>query len=69
MNIFWEERFCDEGFTPEREEIKYFVSTGRKDVRGGAAEFLKSGPEKVEACFKVMGKVTCLLYTSDAADE
>ena len=46
------------GFTPEREEIKYFVSTGRKDVMGGAAEFLKSGPEKVEACFRAMGKVT-----------
>jgi len=46
------------GFTPEREDIKYFVSTGRKDVRGGAAEFLKSGPEKVEACFKAMGTVT-----------
>jgi len=46
------------GFAPEREEIRYFVSTGRKDVRGGAAEFLKSGPEKVEACFKAMGKVT-----------
>ena len=46
------------GFTPESEEIKYFVSTGRKDVRGGAAEFLKSSPEKVEACFKAMGKIT-----------
>jgi hypothetical protein len=46
------------GFAPEREEIKYFVSIGRKDVRGGAAEFLKSGPEKVEACFRAMGNVT-----------
>lgn len=46
------------GFAPEREEIKYFVSTGRKDVRGGAAEFLKSGPEKVESCFRAMGKVS-----------
>ena len=46
------------GFAPEREDIKYFVSTGREDIRGGAAEFLKSGPEKVEACFKAMGKVT-----------
>jgi hypothetical protein len=46
------------GFAPEREEIKYFVSTGRKDVRGGAAEFLKSGPEKVEACFRAVGNVT-----------
>jgi hypothetical protein len=48
------------GYTTEREEIKYFVSTGRKDVRGGAAEFLKSGPERVEACFKAMGNVTPL---------
>jgi hypothetical protein len=46
------------GYAPEGEDIKYFVSTGRKDVRGGAAEFLKSGPEKVEACFKAMGTVT-----------
>jgi hypothetical protein len=46
------------GFAPEREEIKYFVSTGMKDVMGGAAEFLKSGPGKVEACFRAMGKVT-----------
>lgn len=46
------------GFAPEREEMKYFVSTGRKDVRGGAAEFLKSGPEKVDACFKAIGTVT-----------
>ena len=46
------------GFSPEREETMYFVSTGRKDVRGGAAEYLKSGPEKVTACFRTMGKVT-----------
>lgn len=46
------------GLAPESEDIKFFVSTGRKDVRGGAAEFLKSGPEKVEACFRAMGKVS-----------
>jgi hypothetical protein len=46
------------GFHPEPDEIKYFVSTGRKDVRGGAAEYLKSGPERVERCFKALGSVT-----------
>ena len=46
------------GFTPEREEIRYFVSTGRKDVMGGAAEYLKSSPEMVERCFNALGKVT-----------
>jgi uncharacterized protein (DUF169 family) len=46
------------GFAPEREDIKYFVSTGRKDIRGGAAEFLKSDPEKVAACFRAMGTIT-----------
>ena len=46
------------GFTPEREEIKYFVSTGRSDIRGGAAEYLKSSPDVVEKCFKALGTVT-----------
>lgn len=46
------------GFHPEPDSIKYFVSTGRKDVRGGAAEYLKSSPEMVERCFQALGKVT-----------
>lgn len=29
------------GFNPEPDDIRYFVSTGRADVRGGAAEYLK----------------------------
>lgn len=46
------------GFIPKADEIKDFVSTGRKDVRGGAAEFLKSSPEMVERCFAALGTVT-----------
>ncbi|HTY15188.1 MAG TPA: DUF169 domain-containing protein [Methanoregulaceae archaeon] len=46
------------GFTPEREEIKYFVSTGRSDIMGGAAEYLKSSPATVEKCFQALGTVT-----------
>jgi hypothetical protein len=46
------------GFHPEPDDIRYFVSTGKKDVRGGAAEYLKSGPEMVERCFKALGRIT-----------
>lgn len=46
------------GFHPEPEFVKYFVSTGRKDVMGGAAEYLKASPELVERSFKALGKVT-----------
>ncbi len=46
------------GFSQKPEEIKYFVSTGRKDVRGGAAEYLKSSPEMVEKCFSALGRLT-----------
>jgi len=38
------------GYIPVPDDIKYFVSTGRKDVRGGAAEFLKASPDFVEQC-------------------
>lgn len=33
------------GYIPVPEDIKYFVSTGKKDVRGGAAEYLKASPD------------------------
>ena len=33
------------GYIPVPDDIKYFVSTCRKDVRGGAAEFLKASPD------------------------
>ncbi len=46
------------GFTPEHEDIWYFVSTGRSDIRGGAAEYLKSSPEMVEKSFKAVGVIT-----------
>ncbi len=44
------------GFQPVPEDIRYFVSTGKKDVRGGAAEYLKAGPDLVERCFKALGE-------------
>lgn len=46
------------GFIQRPEYIKYFVSSGRKDVLGGAAEFLKSSPEVVERCIDAVGKIT-----------
>ncbi|MEN6394936.1 MAG: DUF169 domain-containing protein [Methanoregula sp.] len=45
------------GYTPVPDDIKYFVSTGRKDVRGGAAEFLKSSPEMVDRCSAAAGPI------------
>jgi hypothetical protein len=44
-------------YIPVPDEIKYFVSTGRKDVRGGAAEYLKADPELVERCTVVAGPI------------
>jgi hypothetical protein len=38
--------------------IKYFVSTGKKEYRGGAAEFLKADPETVERSFRALGRIT-----------
>lgn len=46
------------GFIPVSEDIKYFVSTGRKDIRGGAAEYLKSSPEMVDRCSVASGEIT-----------
>jgi hypothetical protein len=43
--------------------IKYFVSTGKSDFRGGVAEYLKASPEIVEQCFRAMGKITPLNTT------
>jgi Uncharacterised ArCR, COG2043 len=45
------------GYIPVPGEIKYFVSTGKKDVRGGAAEFLKASPELVEQCTVAAGPI------------
>jgi len=45
------------GYIPVPDDIKYFVSTGRNDVRGGAAEYLKASPELVERCTMVAGPI------------
>ena len=45
------------GFNPG---IKYFVSTGSKDYRNGAAEFLRATPELVEENQRRLGKITPL---------
>ena len=45
------------GYIPVPDEIKYFVSTGRKDVRGGIAEYLKADPELVERCTLSAGPI------------
>lgn len=45
------------GFAGRSEEIRWFVSTGRPDVRGGAAEYLKADPALVDACFSRAGPV------------
>jgi hypothetical protein len=45
------------GYIPVPDDIKYFVSTGRKDIRGGAAEFLKASPELVERCTLAAGPI------------
>lgn len=45
------------GFIPVPEEIKYFVTTGRKNVYGGAAEYLKASPELFERCNEIVGAV------------
>jgi len=45
------------GYIPVPDDIRYFVSTGRKDVRGGAAEYLKASPELVERCTVAAGPI------------
>lgn len=46
------------GFTKRPDYIRFFVSTGRKDVRGGAAEYLKASPDLVDRSFKALGTIT-----------
>jgi hypothetical protein len=46
------------GFTEFNPGIKYFVSTGWKDFRSGAAEYLRASPELFEENRKLMGKIT-----------
>jgi hypothetical protein len=46
------------GFIEFSPGIKYFVSTGTKNFRAGAAEYLRASPELVEENHKRMGKIT-----------
>lgn len=46
------------GFTKRPDYIRFFVSTGRKDIREGAAEYLKASPDLVDRCFKALGSIT-----------
>lgn len=46
------------GFIEFNPGIKYFVSTGSKDFRNGAAEFLRATPELVQENQRRMGKIT-----------
>ena len=48
------------GFTEFDPGIKYFVSTGSKGFRNGAAEFLRATPELVEENRKLAGTITPL---------
>ena len=49
------QRWC--GVTSVPSMIKYFVSTGRPDVMGGAAEYLKPSPDAAERFFAAPGKI------------
>jgi hypothetical protein len=49
--------FGYKGFMPM---LKYFLSTGSEDFRGGAAEFLITNPELAEKQLKSIGKITPL---------
>ena len=46
------------GFSEFDTGIKYFVSTGSKNYRNGAAEFLRASPELVEENRRLAGKIT-----------
>ena len=48
------------GYGPPAEDERYFVSSGRPDHHGGAAEFLKRSPELVDQSFAAMGEVAPL---------
>lgn len=46
------------GLTVPPPKLKYFVSVGSPDFRGGAAEYLKASPEAAERFFSAPGKIT-----------
>jgi hypothetical protein len=41
-------------------QLNYFISTGTKDFRGGAAEFLLANPDLAEQQLKLVGNITPL---------
>ncbi|MCL2156845.1 MAG: DUF169 domain-containing protein [Methanobrevibacter sp.] len=45
------------GFSKPAKFIKYFVSTGKENFRGGEAEYLKASPDEVEKFLNSIGKV------------
>ena len=46
------------GFIPMGPYLKYFVTVGNKEFRGGAAEHLKATPELFEKSYSILGKIT-----------
>lgn len=46
------------GFAKMHPLLKYFVTIGTKEFRGGAAEHLKATPELFEKSFDAVGKIT-----------
>lgn len=48
------------GFTEFNPDIKFFVSTGSKGYRNGAAEFLRATPELFEENLRRMGRIAPL---------
>jgi hypothetical protein len=48
------------GFMERNPMLKFFLSSGNKDFRGGAAEFLRISPELAERSFEASGKINKL---------
>lgn len=46
------------GFIPMHPMLKYFVTFGNKEFRGGAAEYLKATPELFEKSHEVLGNIS-----------
>jgi hypothetical protein len=46
------------GFISMDPMLKYFVTVGHKDFRGGAAEHLKATPELFEKSYRSLGRIT-----------
>jgi hypothetical protein len=48
------------GYMERHPMLKFFLSSGNKDFRGGAAEFLRITPELAEESFQASGKINKL---------